>query len=328
MLLFQSDIWGSLLHTGDCRLGPEQLEELRAALDELLGPGAAPDTLWLDSTWGSEGLVVRCAHALGRRIGQLGLGAWKGPRCDTGLACIARRTKPRRALHARRASRPATTTTPPPQEFPDLHEAVAAVVGLMHANPGRRVLLAAENLGTEELIRGVVEATGLRAHSAPACDDSGGAGGGLGRCRCCYQTETLHRQRAAELDLLLGPRFVADDPSSRLWLIGGRGMPWLGRSVGSGGSGGSGGAELSRGCLGPPLIIRVSTAASLMAERERLEGAPRGAAARLPARRVVAWERGGVHFVLWARHSSRSELLAAVQVGFEGNWAMHVASQA
>lgn len=29
MLLFQSEVWGSLLHTGDCRLTPDALHELK-----------------------------------------------------------------------------------------------------------------------------------------------------------------------------------------------------------------------------------------------------------------------------------------------------------
>jgi hypothetical protein len=60
MLLFESEAWGSILHTGDCRV-TEQLPRLRAALDELLGEGAPLGLLHLDATAGdtSADMTVR-----------------------------------------------------------------------------------------------------------------------------------------------------------------------------------------------------------------------------------------------------------------------------
>jgi hypothetical protein len=59
MLLFQSEVWGSLLHTGDCRLGGPHLEELSEALSEALGDEEGRvDMLWLDATMGDNAAVV------------------------------------------------------------------------------------------------------------------------------------------------------------------------------------------------------------------------------------------------------------------------------
>ncbi|KAI8463176.1 MAG: hypothetical protein J3K34DRAFT_496433 [Monoraphidium minutum] len=240
MLLFQCEVWGSLLHTGDCRLTPEGTAELAAYLCEALGGGGSPDTLWLDGTMAGH----------------------------------------------------------PYLDFPPLGAVIDEAVALIRARPGARVLLAAENLGTEELIAGV--------------------------------SEGLHRQRAAELDALLGPGTVADDPSLALHLIGGRDMRWLGRAVGGGGGrgrggsgsgsgaggGGGGGGGDSSGGGGDALVLRVSTMASALRQAEALADAPAGPAAAAAAarERVVAWADGGVTYLLWARHSSCRELRAALEV--------------
>jgi hypothetical protein len=286
----------------------------------------------------------------------------------------------------------------------------------VRANPGRRVLLAAETLGSEDLIASVCAATGLRAYAPPGCGpaalaacggrggggsggsgsggsggsgrsgsgsghsggsggSSGGASGDLGSsgrssrelctpadaaltpgscssggppplpplplpatqatpcCPCCYRTEALHLQRVEELQLLLGDSgCLTDDPSARLWLIGGRGMPWLGHAVSGngailasfgdsgGGSGGDdGGAAAVRGGPLPlwerpaPLIIRVSAMASSLRAAELAAEAPRGAPRAHVA--VEGFTQGCVEFVAWARHSSGPELRAALQVG-------------
>lgn len=76
MLLFESDAWGTILHTGDCRVGPSQLEALCSALDEHLGEGGHRriDLLFMDATaagvrvggvvvevvWGSLHAVLLC----------------------------------------------------------------------------------------------------------------------------------------------------------------------------------------------------------------------------------------------------------------------------
>jgi hypothetical protein len=52
MLLFESEVWGSILHTGDCRVTSRQLPDLAAALDELLGEGPHLGLLCLDVTAG------------------------------------------------------------------------------------------------------------------------------------------------------------------------------------------------------------------------------------------------------------------------------------
>ncbi|KAI8466457.1 MAG: hypothetical protein J3K34DRAFT_460880 [Monoraphidium minutum] len=52
MLLFESEVWGSVLHTGDCRVGPGELAALVEALEERLGPGGRPGLVYLDATAG------------------------------------------------------------------------------------------------------------------------------------------------------------------------------------------------------------------------------------------------------------------------------------
>lgn len=52
MFLFQSEAFGALLHTGDCRLTPDALAGLRA---HLAAADVAPlDALWLDATHAGE----------------------------------------------------------------------------------------------------------------------------------------------------------------------------------------------------------------------------------------------------------------------------------
>jgi hypothetical protein len=59
MLLFQSEAWGSLLHTGDCRLGQPHLGELKEALAEAVGDEEGRlDMLWLDATMGDNAAIV------------------------------------------------------------------------------------------------------------------------------------------------------------------------------------------------------------------------------------------------------------------------------
>ena len=138
-----------------------------------------------------------------------------------------------------------------------------------------------------------------------------------------------------------GSGCLTEDPASRLWIIGGRGMPWLGR-IASGGSldagaatddarrrGRGGGTSGHQQCgvaaqyAGPlplwerpaPLIIRVSVMASSLRATEIVRDEPRHAArARVPLI-MEGWRQGGIEYVTWARHSSGPELKAALQVG-------------
>ncbi len=238
-------------------------------------------------------------------------------------------------------------------------------MSIIRSHPNRQVLLSAENLGTEEVIKHVVDAMRpAKAYIPPACsrDDikrharamrahAARASGGGGRhaalprdltahaCTCFYQTEGIHRERYAELWRLLGPDYLTDDATSPLRLIGGRKMSWLGHAVGvrPGGSatlgargsvGGLGDAPMSRslsqegdrGAPKPPLVIRVSTMVSVMAQDDLLAEAQAGETQRARPRRAVGLQRDGVHYVCWARHSSCWELRAALQVGWLVAW--------
>lgn len=65
MFLFQSSVWGSLLHTGDCSFTAHTLPALQETLEGLVDSGGRLDTLYMDATgegyphlgraWGGQG---------------------------------------------------------------------------------------------------------------------------------------------------------------------------------------------------------------------------------------------------------------------------------
>lgn len=185
MLLFESPAWGSLLHTGDCRVEAAGLAELAEALEERLGPGARPTMLWLDASAGEDSVMVRRPGAGDRLAPKPGRGSMQGSRAAHAVNATC--------CHDRTHGRPASLLLPCPQDFPSVEAADTEVVRVVRERitGGGTVLLSSDCLGNEDLLRQLRDETGHRLYLPPSCEaapahvlvQAGAA------CRCCFFTE-------------------------------------------------------------------------------------------------------------------------------------------
>jgi hypothetical protein len=139
-------------------------------------------------------------------------------------------------------------------------------------------------LGTEPVLRAVSRVFGSKIYLPPATTDA------------CFQSPLLQQQRAQEL-LLLEPDVVTTtDASSRFWLWGGR---LLAKTAAQ---------HVHAGSAAAPLYLKPSTQKVLLAQHELSAGSGGGKAMA----RASAFE-GGVHYVTYSVHSSRWEVLRAIE---------------
>lgn len=173
----------------------------------------------------------------------------------------------------------------PPQDLPQQQDAVQEALSLISRRASSpRVYLSCEMLGTEPVLRAVSRAFSSKIYLPPAITDA------------CFQSSLLQQQRAQEL-LLLEPDVVTTtDASSRFWLWGGR---LLAKTAAK---------HVHSGSAAAPLYLKPSTQKVLLAQDELAAGSGSGKAMA----RASAFE-GGVHYVTYSVHSSRWEVLRAIE---------------
>ncbi|KAG2481835.1 hypothetical protein HYH03_019198 [Edaphochlamys debaryana] len=299
MLLFRGP-WGNVLHTGDARLSPEVVASVQRVLGRL-PPEGCDDDEEEDGAHDSEDEEAGCRGWAGT-----GAARWQGRGEDLDF------------LYAD------CTFADLPLDFPSREEAVRqAEAAIRAAGPLHRVFLASDLLGTEALVAMVDRAFGQPLYVPPP------------------EKWREVRRRRAEIARLVPSLRLSDDPACVFHLCGvrdfrNRGLARSGSSGGGGSGaraksrsasparGGDGGAEelppvvaeacgAGSGGGGRCMFLRGST--QIFAKRirdgyarpsERLS--VRGAA---PAPSAAMADRA-VHYVLFALHSSRSELAAAL----------------
>eukprot|EP00877_Chromochloris_zofingiensis_P005147 jgi/Chrzof1/14633/Cz09g10060.t1 len=148
------------------------------------------------------------------------------------------------------------------QSFPAVHDAIGQITCLISHHPEAPLIqLCCEGLGSELIIESVAKTFNIKVHNPPPCTSHEPGTSGRGHaCSQSFQTELLHKQRCAELQLLVPESLTTSAAATKIHVHGGRDISKHGRDM------------TSRYCQGvPPLIIKASTQAITLARTDQVQ---------------------------------------------------------